>query len=474
MLVIYKLILSKHWVVIKSKVGNTYYIDDPYYKSQDPSETLLSNYNNTFTEMRFYHGSKPPVSIPAGANVTADLGYGIGINFDNVTFPGDTSAQLIVDPQIANLVRTNSGCYDINTNAIFSGEISVSLHYDDSNIAVPESNLKLLHFENNIWVDVTSFVDTLNHEIFGRVSSLSPFVVAETVPLHPTSINLLSPINPSIFGQPVTFTVVVSSNGTYNPTGTVTFLDGGNSIASPISINGTGQVSLTTSTLSIGTHGISAIYSGDDHFAAISANMTQIVDPPPSITVNGITKVSPKYDFAVTINATSVTGLNTAQYDITFDNAVLRLDSVFDGLLNSTPEPVHYDSISTNGTLQTYHFINNSGSVSVNGSGTLATLYFHTLGSIGTSSNISISNGILTGMNGEIPADWVSSQVYVSIKPGDANGDDDINVVDMTKVSREILFLDSISPGADANLDGKVNVLDLTKIAHLILGLDSQ
>ena len=58
------------------------------------------------------------------------------------------------------------------------------------------------------------------------------------------------------------------------------------------------------------------------------------------------------------------------------------------------------------------------------------------------------------------------------VLPGDANGDGDINVLDMTKVARMILQLEAENTEADANQDGGINVLDMTKIAKIILGLD--
>lgn len=58
--------------------------------------------------------------------------------------------------------------------------------------------------------------------------------------------------------------------------------------------------------------------------------------------------------------------------------------------------------------------------------------------------------------------------------PGDANGDGVINVLDITKVVRIVLQLDTETPGADANSDGTVNVLDITKIVRIILQLDPQ
>jgi hypothetical protein len=54
---------------------------------------------------------------------------------------------------------------------------------------------------------------------------------------------------------------------------------------------------------------------------------------------------------------------------------------------------------------------------------------------------------------------------------GDANGDDVVNVGDVTAVERIILGLQILTPGADANGDGVVNVGDVTQIERIILGL---
>jgi hypothetical protein len=109
----------------------------------------------------------------------------------------------------------------------------------------------------------------------------------------------------------------------------------------------------------------------------------------------------------------------------------------------------------------------------ISGSGTIATIRFQVIGTIGKSSTINLANGILSDFNANaIPATWVNGSVLVSVIPGDANGDSVVNILDMTKCAREILGLDPLTPGADANLDGNVNVLDMTKIARIILGLD--
>jgi hypothetical protein len=56
--------------------------------------------------------------------------------------------------------------------------------------------------------------------------------------------------------------------------------------------------------------------------------------------------------------------------------------------------------------------------------------------------------------------------------PGDANGDGNVNAVDITNVERIIVGLDAETPGADANGDGNVNAMDITKIERIIAGLD--
>jgi hypothetical protein len=90
----------------------------------------------------------------------------------------------------------------------------------------------------------------------------------QTVNKANTTIGFSSSANPSVFGQPVTFTAAVSavSPGAGTPTGTVIFgIDG--VAQSPVSMS-SGQASFTTSSLSVGAHEISIAYSGDGNFNA--------------------------------------------------------------------------------------------------------------------------------------------------------------------------------------------------------------
>jgi len=61
---------------------------------------------------------------------------------------------------------------------------------------------------------------------------------------------------------------------------------------------------------------------------------------------------------------------------------------------------------------------------------------------------------------------------FTTTKPGDANGDGDVDALDITKVERIVAGLDAETPGADANQDGNINALDITKTERIVAGLD--
>jgi hypothetical protein len=105
---------------------------------------------------------------------------------------------------------------------------------------------------------------------------------------------LTSSLNPATSGQSVTFTANVSTSGSAvaAPTGVVTFLDG-TTVLGMETLVGSGVASLSVSSLSVGTHSITASYSGDANtIASVSAALTE--------TVNGTTAVQNGFSVSVT------------------------------------------------------------------------------------------------------------------------------------------------------------------------------
>jgi hypothetical protein len=88
-----------------------------------------------------------------------------------------------------------------------------------------------------------------------------------------TTTTLGSSVNPSTYGQSVTFTATVTSGAT----GSVTFKDGATTLGTT-ALSGT-HATYTTSALSVGGHSITATYNGDTHYnTSTSAPLTQTVN----------------------------------------------------------------------------------------------------------------------------------------------------------------------------------------------------
>jgi hypothetical protein len=117
-------------------------------------------------------------------------------------------------------------------------------------------------------------------------------------PSTATTTALTSSLNPSKFGQAVTFTATVTKQPGFTagpPTGTVSFLNGTTSIGSS-PLNSSGVATLPTSALPLGTDTITAKYSGDTNFStSTSPGVQQVV------------QAGPTPDYTVSANPTSAT-----------------------------------------------------------------------------------------------------------------------------------------------------------------------
>jgi Bacterial Ig-like domain (group 3) len=93
-----------------------------------------------------------------------------------------------------------------------------------------------------------------------------------------TQTTLVSSLNPSNTGQPVTFTATVTCANVV-PTGNVTFIDGSTTLG-VTQLSAAGQAALSTSSLAVGTHQITAAYAGDLNCApSTSLPLPQVVNP---------------------------------------------------------------------------------------------------------------------------------------------------------------------------------------------------
>jgi hypothetical protein len=141
-------------------------------------------------------------------------------------------------------------------------------------------------------------------------TSRSP-VVVEVVNGAPTTTVLASSLNPSAFGQSVTFTAKVAAEGsTGSPGGTVSFLDGAATLGTG-TVSAAGNASFSTSSLALGTHTVTAVYSGSGNFEASTSNaVMQVVTPVGTSVVLSAAPNPANFGQTVTLTASVLTGVS--------------------------------------------------------------------------------------------------------------------------------------------------------------------
>ena len=80
--------------------------------------------------------------------------------------------------------------------------------------------------------------------------------------------------------------------------------------------------------------------------------------------------------------------------------------------------------------------------------------------------------GAYAGTNTFNSGDSHTLNLNINILLGDANADDTLNALDITKIERMLAKIDLKYIGSDTNLDGSYNVLDISKLERLIAHLD--
>jgi hypothetical protein len=160
----------------------------------------------------------------------------------------------------------------------------------------------------------------------GSVYLTSSGSITQTVDTAPSSTKVVSSKNPSTHGQPVTFTATVTS-GVSTPGGTVTFKSGATSIGSGL-LSG-GHVSLTTSSLTGGTHSITAVYGGTTNFTgSTSPAITQTVNKATTTTTVSSSVHPSSYHQTVTFTAKVTSGGGIPAGTVTFKNGGVALGTV--------------------------------------------------------------------------------------------------------------------------------------------------
>ena len=163
--------------------------------------------------------------VPAGNDTDVDLGLGddsVTVNFATVDTAGNVDFSITTngpatDANFAIVPSDPPKYYEITTDAVYSGVITITLSYDDTEMSPEgEDSLRLWHYENYEWVDITQDLDTANNFLTGVTTTLSPFAVG--IPAAPMAVgdderNLL----------PTSFKLMQNYPNPFNPVTTIEY-----------------------------------------------------------------------------------------------------------------------------------------------------------------------------------------------------------------------------------------------------------
>ena len=144
--------------------------------------------------------------------------------------------------------------------------------------------------------------------------------------------------------------------------------------------------------------------------------------PSVNVGIDAPDEVSAGGNFSVWVNVSNVYKLAAANYDITYDPNVSVVTGVDcgSGVIGGKPFPNNSTGFSwsypekTQGRIRILQFEKAGAGRWVSGSGYMARVYFHVVGSSRDSSTIELSNGeLFKSDTTKIPANWISDSVHV-------------------------------------------------------------
>ncbi len=143
--------------------------------------------------------------------------------------------------------------------------------------------------------------------------------LTQVVTVNSTDTALTSSPNPGYQGQVITLHVTITSSTSASPAGTVTVFDGTNPVGTQ-TLDATGRASITTSTLTIGTHALTAVYNPTPYFTASTSPVDLEVILPSTFNLAlspSTISLLPNQTGSVTLQLTSV-GNFSGPLDLTY------------------------------------------------------------------------------------------------------------------------------------------------------------
>jgi N-acetylneuraminic acid mutarotase len=246
------------------------------------SGIVLNGNPNNFGPVTFNTSTVPASTTPytityaysgdANSNSASDTSTALTVNKATTTFSNLTSRTITFGTATVTLSGTiaagslfppNGETVNITINSVTT---PATIGTNGAFSAVVDTHA--------IPASITPYTVTYSYAGDSNFSSASNIGTTLTVNKAASTTTLVSSLNPSFSGQQVTFTATVTAASGV-PTGSVQFQDGGVNLGSPMALINNGGMftaQLQTSSLSVGTHNITAIYGGDGNVSGSTSN----------------------------------------------------------------------------------------------------------------------------------------------------------------------------------------------------------
>jgi hypothetical protein len=232
-------------------VGRQRHLHDRFAVRGQPHDHGFYNGDSTFASSQSDDSASPLVVSKDGATTALTSSQKTVVSGENLVFRATVRAVAPGTGTPTGTVDFKDGATDLTPGGVklSAGEAT----FRTTTLAVGSHTITAIHSGD---ADYTA-------------SQVNDAAAPEVVIKDASHTVLTSFPDPAVFGQVVTFTVIVRSVplGSGTPTGTVTFLDGTKTLGT-MTLDSTARATFSTASLSRGNHAINVNYSGDGNFLA--------------------------------------------------------------------------------------------------------------------------------------------------------------------------------------------------------------
>jgi hypothetical protein len=371
------------------------------------------------------------VSIDAPAEATADSDFTADVGISDVTDFDACQYDLSFDPAVLRLDNVTAGAIGSTTvpvdlyTELSAGNWRVIQNVPGLTGATGSGSLAVLHF-HVIGAEGTSSAIDLSGGVLSditasqipatwvndsvTVSDLTAPTVDSTSPADSATDVAVDSVITATFSEAMDESTITTGSFTIaGVSGSVSYNSGSYTATFTPLVNLAYDTAYTASLSTAITDA-----AGNPLAATYSWSFTTLAEPGvTAVSIDAPAGVTADSDFTADVGITNVTDFDACQYDVTFDPTVLRLDNVTAGAIGSTTVPVDLYTELSAGNWRVVQ--NVPGLTGASGSGSLAVLHFHVVGTEGTSSAIDLSGGVLSDIGAQaIEAVWSGDTVTVS------------------------------------------------------------